>query len=578
MALKYTGTGIFKYGLDVQGQFPLDSRVVVQNASDLTNYATLFVSGGVPTWYVGMTVFAEDTKKLYILASAEEGFVPVGADESQLAKLFNYVGSVEKFADLPTSGLKVGDVYNVKSDFTIEIPVEGLEDNIKETYFAGTNVVWTGTAWDPLAGSIDLSGYATKIELQTLGTTVAGHTTTIGNLNSQLAATNDLVAKKVDAVDGSSLITSEKLALIDTNAGDITTLKQNVVDLGTEDNKLSVRIQTLENLVGLNPDGTPGENASLETRVSKNETDISALQTSNTALTNLTTQQTENISKLSTDLNTLTTRVTTNEGSVATLNTTVAGHTTQISELNDALEDFAANDQIRDISKNDKFLITDGYGNIQASVSLGIDDDTSDIQLFGKGSEAVQSLPVAPLLKALKLEYYKKDVTTTEGDSVITTSTPYIKLVNTKNSNEIISEFDATDFVKDGMINSVSYNSDTKKLNIKWNTDAGIADTAVDLTSLVDTYTAGSGLIVDNNKFSVNLDVNGGLVATDNGISVKVAEGTGYLNNRLTVSQAGLVVNIDQDLTDLAEDMEATMDTKINNAFAWVEVKPKTND
>ena len=90
MALKYTGTGIFKYGLEIQGQFPLDSRGVVANASDLTNYKELFVSGGVPTWYVGMEVFAEDTKKKYILVSEAEGFKPAGADENQLAKLFKY--------------------------------------------------------------------------------------------------------------------------------------------------------------------------------------------------------------------------------------------------------------------------------------------------------------------------------------------------------------------------------------------------------------------------------------------------------------------------------------------------------
>ena len=116
------------------------------------------MSGGVPTWYVGMTVFAEDTKKLYVLQSEAEGFAPVGADESQLANLFNYVGNVDSFESLPTSGLKKGDVYNVVSAFEIEIPGEGLEDSVKEQYPAGTNVVWNGTGWDPLAGSIDLSG------------------------------------------------------------------------------------------------------------------------------------------------------------------------------------------------------------------------------------------------------------------------------------------------------------------------------------------------------------------------------------------------------------------------------------
>lgn len=298
MALKYTGTGIFKYGLDVQGQFPLDSRIIVQNASDLTNYKTLFVSGGVPTWYVGMTVFAEDTKKLYVLQSEAEGFAPVGADESQLANLFNYVGNVDSFESLPTSGLKKGDVYNVVSAFELEIPGEGLEDSIKEQYPAGTNVVWNGTGWDPLAGSIDLSGYATKGELSGLDSKVADNITNISNLVTALAETNAEVAKKVDAVEGSSLISSEKLELIDTNAADI---------------------EALRLAIGLNPDGTPGEDASLETRVGTAEANISVLQSDNTT-------NKSNISALQSDNET-------NKSNISALQGSVADHEQRITDV-----------------------------------------------------------------------------------------------------------------------------------------------------------------------------------------------------------------------------------------------------
>lgn len=297
MALKYTGTGIFKYGLDVQGQFPLDSRIIVQNASDLTSYKTLFVSGGVPTWYVGMTVFAEDTKKLYVLQSEAEGFTPVGADESQLANLFNYVGNVDSFESLPTSGLKKGDVYNVVSAFEIEIPGEGLEDSVKEQYPAGTNVVWNGTGWDPLAGSIDLSGYATKIELNTLDGKVAENISDIAALDQNLQTLSSDVANKVDKVEGSSLITSDKLALIDTNAADIAALRL---------------------AIGLNPDGTPGEDASLETRVGTAEANISALQSDNTT-------NKSNISALQSDNET-------NKSNISELQGSVADHEQRITE------------------------------------------------------------------------------------------------------------------------------------------------------------------------------------------------------------------------------------------------------
>jgi hypothetical protein len=72
----------------------------------------------------------------------------VTAAQLGLATVYKYKGSVEIYADLPTSGQKVGDVYNVKQ--------ADPDHNIE----AGDNVAWDGTTWDILAGDTDLSGYA----------------------------------------------------------------------------------------------------------------------------------------------------------------------------------------------------------------------------------------------------------------------------------------------------------------------------------------------------------------------------------------------------------------------------------
>ena len=72
----------------------------------------------------------------------------VTAAQLGLATVYKYNGSVETYADLPTSGQKVGDVYNVKQ--------ADPSHKIK----AGDNVAWDGTTWDILAGDTDLSGYA----------------------------------------------------------------------------------------------------------------------------------------------------------------------------------------------------------------------------------------------------------------------------------------------------------------------------------------------------------------------------------------------------------------------------------
>lgn len=72
----------------------------------------------------------------------------VTAAQLGLATVYKYKGSVETYADLPTSGQKIGDVYNVKQ--------ADPDHNIE----AGDNVAWDGEKWDILAGDTDLSGYA----------------------------------------------------------------------------------------------------------------------------------------------------------------------------------------------------------------------------------------------------------------------------------------------------------------------------------------------------------------------------------------------------------------------------------
>lgn len=72
----------------------------------------------------------------------------VTAEQLGLATVYVYKDSVATYADLPTSGQKIGDVYNIET----ADPDHGIK--------AGDNVAWNGTKWDVLAGNHDLSGYA----------------------------------------------------------------------------------------------------------------------------------------------------------------------------------------------------------------------------------------------------------------------------------------------------------------------------------------------------------------------------------------------------------------------------------
>lgn len=72
-------------------------------------------------------------------------------------------------------------------------------------------------------------------------------------------------------------------------------------------------------------------------------------------------------------------------------------------------------------------------------------------------------------------------------------------------NNQVVSTIDASDFIKDGMVESVNFDQTTKHLTITFNTDAGHDAIDVDLTKLVDTYKSGTGLtLAEDGTFSID--------------------------------------------------------------------------
>lgn len=122
--------------------------------------------------------------------------------DSKLSSVYHVKGSVQNYAALTalTSTAEVGDVYNVVSS-------RGVIGDSSYTP-PGTNYVFTqDKTWDPLGGTIDLSGYATKQEttsqinsavtnannytdgkIQTLQTQVNANTTSISNLSGNVSS------------------------------------------------------------------------------------------------------------------------------------------------------------------------------------------------------------------------------------------------------------------------------------------------------------------------------------------------------------------------------------------------------
>lgn len=352
------GTFNFSANLQVKMAEALDPRIVVSTKSELISKETWPYDGDTLYLYKGLIVAVAEDKSMFMLVdpskvlesdysgwkqmdvsaqqtveiidnlttqstsaalSANQGYVLKQSIDSLGAKLtsiYRYKGSVDNFSDLDSVTDAVnGDVWNVVNEFEID----------SKKYPGGTNVAKTETGWDPLGGSIDLSGYYTKTEADaayvkkdssgnillegnsikkeineipmdilsvdsnndvSVGVTLSsislkGNTKQPlysylvgGNANTtQLVTQETLDATKTELTetidtkisaldinsyvkkeDGKSLISDEKLALIDTNKSDIatintelTTVKSNVNSaLKTTADSLLTSIDTAE--------------------------------------------------------------------------------------------------------------------------------------------------------------------------------------------------------------------------------------------------------------------------------------------------------------------------------------------
>lgn len=281
-------------GFDLGANLPLDNRTV---------QATLADRDAMPTIQLveGLFVYVKENKTAYILkgfdadgsnrvwetlatgtvveiinslesdrtdaalSAAQGKDLKTLVDElkASVAAALDYKGTKDTYEELPAEGNKKGDVWNV-------VGAHG-------TTPAGTNYAWDGTTWDPLGGTIDLSGYytktqvddaisAAKTELEAADTALEGQITTVTNqLNN-----------KVDKVEGSGLISDTDLNQIRTNKSDIESLQTSVggkQEALTEGQAISI---TEENVIDVKLD--PASDAALSKSAEGLKLDLSEIK------------------------------------------------------------------------------------------------------------------------------------------------------------------------------------------------------------------------------------------------------------------------------------------------------------
>lgn len=292
---EYFGKGIsVGSGFDLGANLPLDNRTIQATVADRDAMPTIQL-------VEGLFVYVKENKTAYIL----KGFDPDGSNrvwetvatgkvvdiinslesdrtdaalsaaqgkalktlvdelKASVAAALDYKGTKDTYDALPSEGNKKGDVWNVVAAH------EGTP--------AGTNYAWDGAKWDPLGGTVDLSGYytksqvddaisAAKTELKAADTALEGQITTVTNqLNN-----------KVDKVEGSGLISDTDLNQIRTNKSDIESLQTSVggkQDELTPGNAVSI---TEENVIDVKLD--PASNEALSKSAEGLKLDLSGVK------------------------------------------------------------------------------------------------------------------------------------------------------------------------------------------------------------------------------------------------------------------------------------------------------------
>ena len=159
-----------------------------------------------------------------------------------------------------------------------------------------------------------------------------------------------------------------------------------------------------------------------------------------------------------------------------------------------------------------------------SQVYADLDSESSDKKIQEKIDEALDELISQDLLHSFDEDgKLHNDITFEVVDDE--QGNPVLHLKGKGGAD--VATLDMSQFVVDGMLDNVSFDKEKHTLTFIFNTDAGKKNIDVDLTDLVDVYTAGNGIEVSN----------------EGKISIKLADGN---QDFLTLDENGLkLVNVD---------------------------------
>lgn len=191
---------------------------------------------------------------------------------------------------------------------------------------------------------------------------------------------------------------------------------------------------------------------------------------------------------------------------------------------------------------SDKLVQYKGENSIEVSeVNSDVNSGVKTISLKINENEKVIGNDVNGLTTTLSLKWVKA----TDG-----AEKDEIQLIG--KNDIVISRIDVAEFIKDGILSNVELVAEngSKILRFTWNVDAGYQVTDIDVSELIDVYTAGSGLELTGSEFKIKLsdtNENRFLSVTEDGLKLSGIEN--FVNDAIN--------GIDSDYKDA--------DTKLSN-------------
>lgn len=291
--------------------------------------------------------------------------------KTDLGSALTYKGSVDSYDQLPEEAA-VGDTWNVAQAY--------------QTYPAGTNYAWTGTAWDALGGSVDLSGYQTKSD-DTLATTAK---TVVGAINELSADKQDTLQFYTESITDApgypsgSGVYKEQISLGKNNYSQ-------TINIGGSNNLQNINLGGSVGTYGIITIGTTGNNNQIQIgRDNTNTTlEINAATLNGNAIDK--TALTESSNKLPTSqavLNGLSAKQNATDNNLTTTDKTIVGAINELSsDKQNILKYYSESDSSTEPSSNNAQVSILKSSDYQTTLNLGF-ESSNGIQTINIGGSS----------------------------------------------------------------------------------------------------------------------------------------------------------------------------------------------